>query len=391
MNRPTPRLTYRRLAPLRILGGLMLLSCTLAAHAGLGNIAQEWLKLGKFKETVATPVATLHVHGDIWGLAFSPDGRLLAASAPLTAHIQLWDWRHHRLLRRFRKVASDLTSTTPLAFSPNGQLLASCTSGSLTAAVRIWNVQTGAVVRDLPGPGQISNCDAVAFTPDGRSLVRVSEQMVRPGNTLMVYSTRTWQPRWGLQTQPFHPSTLALSPHGRWAVLGGYRPDQNPLLAEHEQLLVLDLQRHTVVRTIPTFPPPPREFINGTLVTVSSGLAHAVVWRPGSSVVALGQFGAAPGLGNLIRLYDVQTGALKAQESGAPGIRVYALTYSADGRYLVESGLYRHHAQVIEIWDGAHQHLLQKISGSAGALAAAPDGHYLAMGAGNKIMVWRLK
>ena len=102
MNRPNPRLTHRCLAPLRILGGLILISWTLAAHASLGNIAQEWLKLGKFKETVASPVATLHVHGDIWGLAFSPDGRDLAASSPETHNIHLWDWRHHRLLRGFR-------------------------------------------------------------------------------------------------------------------------------------------------------------------------------------------------------------------------------------------------------------------------------------------------
>ena len=122
----SPMIRHRSSKPATLLLLLALLPWSPPSAAALGTTLKAWLRLGKYRETVATKVATLHPHGDIWGLAFSPDGRLLAASSPHTGSVQLWDWRHDRLVRRLQKAPGwDIMATTPLAFSPDGRLLAS--------------------------------------------------------------------------------------------------------------------------------------------------------------------------------------------------------------------------------------------------------------------------
>jgi sugar lactone lactonase YvrE/predicted Ser/Thr protein kinase len=101
--------------------------------------------------------------GDVkyyFGLEFSPDGRLLAAADDHT--VRLWD------------VASEETRTIltghtapvyALAFSPDGQLLASAAEDE---TVRLWDVASGRPGAVLSGHG--ANVSKVAFHPGGRLL-----------------------------------------------------------------------------------------------------------------------------------------------------------------------------------------------------------------------------
>ncbi|MHB1530039.1 MAG: hypothetical protein ACYCXT_11555 [Acidiferrobacteraceae bacterium] len=369
---------------------LMLLPWSTASAATLGTTLKSWLRLGKYRETVATLVATLpEPHGGVWGLAFSPDGRLLAASSPQTGSIPLWDWRRHRVVRRFRDVGSDLTSTTALAFSPDGRWLASCTSGSGAhgAAVRVWNARTGTLIAKLLGPDGGWDCVAIAFTPKGHSLVRITDDFGPKATDFVVYDTRTWTIRWGLHTQPFLPNTLALSPHGHWAALGGSIP--RGLRPDHQQIKIIDLEHRALVRTIPVPIPTPLPIrINGTLQTPGNAtLSGALAWRPGRPEVAVGITGVDPAGSAAVRIYNVRTGALTAWEPGPIATWVTALRYTPDGRYLIEAGI-RHQ---VELWDGAHRHLLQVIPHQAWSVAVSPNGHELALGEGGQIQVWHLK
>ncbi|MHB1586280.1 MAG: WD40 repeat domain-containing protein [Acidiferrobacteraceae bacterium] len=369
---------------------LALLPWSTPSAAALGSTLKAWLRLGKYRETVATLVATLpEPHGGVWGLAFSPDGRRLAASSPQTGSIPLWDWRRHRVVRRFRKVGDDLESTTALAFSPDGRWLASCTSGSQSAAVQVWNARTGARVARLLGPHGGWNCDAIAFTPNGRSLIRVADFVPHDGHTLVVYDTRTWSIRWGLKTQPFSPNTLALSPHGHWAALGGDTLERSRIGASYfqEQIVLVNLVSHTLTRTIPTFPRAPPRLLYGQLVPVANNPASALAWSPDGTELAVGQWGVDPGGSDAVRIYNVRTGAVVAREPGPLGTWVSALRYTPDGKYLIEAGI-RHQ---VELWDGAHRHLLQVIPHQAWSLAVSPNGHALALGEGRQIQVWHLK
>lgn len=117
-------------------------------------------------------------------------------------------------------------------------------------------------------------------------------------------------------------------------------------------------------------------------------MPQAVACGPRAHTVVMGFHGAlGVGLDNVIRLYDTRTGALVGGESGPITTWVTALRYTPQGRYLIEAGI--HHE--VEIWDGSHHHLLQKIPHQAWSLAVSPHGHYLALGEGGQIQVWRFR
>ncbi|MDH7488023.1 MAG: hypothetical protein QHH80_00745 [Anaerolineae bacterium] len=97
--------------------------------------------------------------GAIMQVAYSPDGRLLAAGSSLG--IYLYD-------AGTLKEARFLETTSPVysvAFSPDGSLLA---SGSADYTVRVWRVADGSLVRSLEG--HTHRVESVAFSPDGSLL-----------------------------------------------------------------------------------------------------------------------------------------------------------------------------------------------------------------------------
>jgi len=72
---------------------------------------------------------------DMWhGLAFSPDGQMIA-SAPWATAVKIWDVQNGTLVRALEGHADWVRS---VAFSPDGRLLA---SGSQDGTVRLWGVR----------------------------------------------------------------------------------------------------------------------------------------------------------------------------------------------------------------------------------------------------------
>ena len=341
-----------------------------------------WFGWGKYHETVATELTTLNTRGDVAGVAFSPSGHTLAALNP--EYVTVWNWRQGRRLFHLKNTSPDTLAAMPLAYSPDGRYIAACHSGPSRVVVRVWNAHTGAVVRNIRDPVVGGNCNALAFTPHGHSLIRV---VARPSwfhaASVFVYSTRTWQIRWSLKTHHFVPSTLALSPHGRWAALGGI------IFIPHyqEQIVLVDLVHHQVVRTIRTFPLS-RWILRGKLIISAGGPSNALAWGAHGQEVAVGQTGSGMDeVANVLRIYNPDTGVLVGGESGPVGTEIHALCYTPHGRYLIESGI----GHTIEIWDGAHHHLLQKIPGLAESLATSHHGHDLAMGWLGEIQIWHLQ
>jgi WD40 repeat protein len=103
----------------------------------------------------------------IWGEAFSPDGRTLAAGLngeiASWGKIELWDVATGRKLRTLTGHGSVVACA---AFSPDGRTLA---SGSLDDTVRLWDVASGRPLRTFTG--HVTPLQVVAFSPDGRTLV----------------------------------------------------------------------------------------------------------------------------------------------------------------------------------------------------------------------------
>src|SRR5262249_15781657 len=102
-------------------------------------------------------------------LAFSPDGRILAATSEPTDQIILWDLLANRERTRLRGHSSQAIS---LAFSPAGRALASGAYGD--RCVIIWDLATCAERTRLAAtPGAVT-ISSIAFSPDGTLLASAS-------------------------------------------------------------------------------------------------------------------------------------------------------------------------------------------------------------------------
>ena len=122
---------------------------------GAPPVREEW-----------TLVSALEGHvGAVFGVAFSPDGQMLASVGDDNA-IRVWRAGDGTLLRTLKGHAWLVSS---VAFAPDGTLLA---SGSCDKTVRLWRSSDGTLLGSLAHPDWVWS---VAFAPDGTLLATGSQ------------------------------------------------------------------------------------------------------------------------------------------------------------------------------------------------------------------------
>jgi RNA polymerase sigma factor (sigma-70 family) len=159
-------------------------------------------------------------------LAFSPDGRLLAVGAA-DSTVRLWDLAGRKEVRRLEGLEQPVAS---LAFSPDGKtLVAAPWNPTRKPPIRMWDVASGKLLRQLDAPRW--GC-TVAFSPDGKYLAagglddHKGKSLVRPtdGRDAWVWETATWERRY-LRGHDKGIAALAFSPDGRLLASGGSEGD----------------------------------------------------------------------------------------------------------------------------------------------------------------------
>ena len=160
-------------------------------------------------------------------VAFSPDGQTLASGggSAFSSFIRLWDVKTGALLRELTTSSSSFLPFEPgsavnsVVFSPDGQTLA---SGSGTGTVRVWDANIGGLLREfttganrnLPfEPGSAVN--SVTFSPDGQTLASGSDD-----NTVRLWNTNTGESLGILTGHKSDVNSVAFSPDGRMIVSG---------------------------------------------------------------------------------------------------------------------------------------------------------------------------
>jgi WD40 repeat protein len=102
--------------------------------------------------------------------ALSPDGKILATTDYLGGDIDLWNTTTGEML--FSLESDNLTEGRPIAFSPDGLILAAGgndpRSPGWDPEIRLWDVMRGNILLTLKPNG--AQVDSVAFSPDGKIL-----------------------------------------------------------------------------------------------------------------------------------------------------------------------------------------------------------------------------
>jgi eukaryotic-like serine/threonine-protein kinase len=287
--------------------------------------------------------------GTVWSLAFSPDGKSLAAAGKGTMEksgaLTVWDFTR----RRSRFTSSADREYLAVAYSPDGKLLAACEDGG---AVRLLDAATGAV----RASALETDARALAFSPDGRRLATAGV-----GGRIRIWDPNRQGPGLIKEVRSFavpgaEVSALAFSPDGRQLLSGG---------------------SDRVVRAW--------DVMTGKILghmTDCYPLVHCLAFAPDGKRLATAQGGRS------VILWDAATYKQVAALAGHAGT-IRCLAFAPDGRRLASAG-----DGEVRFWDVESGRLIRTIQVNEDrlvVLAVSPDGNWLAAaGSAGKIHVWNL-
>jgi WD40 repeat protein len=276
-----------------------------------------------------TVVQTIKADGVLDAVAFSPDGKLVAAAGGYFGgsggHLQWWDVQTGQS-RQSTGLWQDLLGRG-VAFSPDGKLLA---TGGRDGKVSFWDVTSGKKTKALKAlPGVVS---FVAFLPNDVLLASGTS-----GKAVM--KPRPDDPKW---------STLT----------------------EFGETALLNLSTGKVARSLPT--------------TDNDTARYRVAFSHDGNVLA------TRGPDDVIEIWNGPTGQVTKSLKGSKG-EVHTLAISPDGQTLASAGADKI-IRIWNIQTGANDSSLTGHEATVTSVVFSPDGTTLASASDDKtVRLWKLK
>ena len=220
-------------------------------------------------------------------LAFNPaDGTLVMSAGRF---LGVWNLETRKLQRHVLTAsvgAPGVSEIVSMAIRPDGKWIATANSITIPTDVKIWNPETGELVKTLAGtPAQ-----SVAFSPDGMNLLTVF------GNTVQIWDTLTFQKRASFETHQGRTSRigapgLAFSPDGQALATAVLPPEEgkDALSEGSAEVKLWDVSRSPTRITFPTkrlmFSKLNFSSDSKTLVEADSSGGLIRIWDPGTGRV----------------------------------------------------------------------------------------------------------
>ena len=303
-----------------------------------------------------------------------------------------------------------------VAFSPDGKLLASCAGDKV---IRLWDTATGKAVRRLHGHQEAIR--TLVFTPDGTRLVSAGgpSGTTTPSSKhpeldiVLDNAIRLWDVATGRELRRFTGHQLgvhsaSLSPNGKWLVSAGF--DYNVCVWELETgklLRRLEVPNGSV--EFARFAPDGRTVALGRSNEIAFWNPHTGEMEPpiegargpadsspdGTLLVAYKLRQAGNARKWVSHLWDVQT-RQPIRELEFPGGQVSSYCFTPDGKTIISPMFAAgQQAPALVCWDAATgkltRHLQNHPLGSSYRTpAVSRDGSRAAAGTANRVGVWDL-
>jgi WD40 repeat protein/serine/threonine protein kinase len=328
--------------------------------------------------------------GPLNAMALSPDGRTLATSDRSDRRVRFWETKTGRMIGWLTNYHDQVWS---LAFSPDGQLLA---TGGVDQMVRVWDVQICQQVQQLRGHG--SEILALAFSADGETLASGGKD-----NTVRLWHLHPKQ----LSTMTTMISNVSSRPvfssdsrfiaaaleHGGVGVWDtgtlklratfanafdpvAFFPDSNTLIARGTNFFLgtYDIAGNGILQITPGNPVPVEESF--------------AALSPKGKILVLGYPTGA------ISFFDAKSGVLIKTETNAFAGNIFRMVFSPDGNYLAVAGreIEAGRPGAAKVWDVRTFKMVKWLVAHAEVVLSVdfmPDGKTLVTGGSdNAVRFW---